>query len=439
MTCRTGLVCVSVVGDRTLGPARGVAQGFINGIDSSTNSAFVDQLHARSWLVASGDAASASARSAHATITSIISDAWGVATYVQGQGPEAPWLNLPAFSRFVQNLVRTSQATGQPVTYWEVQNEPDGYFGKVRATPAQALEEFRVGVQAVRSIDPHAKILGPALSAWNDHRGSPTLDLPTFLDYVVAHHLPLDAVAWHEVGARANPSDTTPDPASVGVHVARMRQLLAVRPALGHPAIMITEYGSNASHLIPGQAVGWIGALEDAAVDGANVACWHSPSLEGQRLEECHHGALDGLFIPGSGLPTAVYAVHRFYAAMTGVRLATSTTDTTVTGFATRDDTKRTMLVMVGRHQTCTPDVRVDCTEPTPPTPPPNSVDLHISVPYAVSAVSVTLQQVANHTGVDFGPVTIWSQTIPVGPGPVVVPIRDFADGDAYLVTLAAG
>jgi hypothetical protein len=372
----------------------------------------------------------------------LISASWYQATYDPKRGgAQPPWQDWGAYSQFVAATVQSAQAQGIHVDYWEVENEPDTFYDtNVTMTPAHALQEFDVAQAAIRSVNPAAKIVGPSLAAFNDQpQLSTTIDLATFLDYVVAHHIRLDAVSWHEVGLRANVLNNPPDPESVVLDVARMRQMIAARPALGHPAIFINEYSSVATRLIPGWNVAWIASVERSGADGANRACWHADDVYGHFVAECSEGGLDGLFVPGSGLPQPPYWVHRAYADMgSGQRLATASSDGNLTSIGTRDDTSHTVRILVGRHQSCTPAVQNDCNQSPSATPAPADTTLRVTLPasWAATSAIVSVQQIPDVSGVLAGPIPVVTQTVAVGSAPVQVALPGFADGDAYSVTI---
>lgn len=440
LACPLDSQCVEVHADQLRGPARFVAQGFNDGVETTDNSSALPALRPQWWVAIPGSTAYTEARNAGAVTTAALGDAWFNATYSPARGgPVAPWNDLAAYGQWVRSYVASQLANGVRPNYWEIYNEPDGRFAGATRTPAQALAEFAVAATAVRQVDPTAKIIGPSISAYND-RPSATLDLATFLRFASDHNIKLDAVAWHEVGARASPLYSTPDPQSVLVHVAQVRQMIKSLPKLGHPQIFINEYGSAAQHAIPGWTVGWIAALEQANVDEANRACWHSLNVYGQLKSECSEGALDGLIIGGSStLPQAVYSVHRAYAGMTGQRVVTSSTDgNNVSAFATRDDSAGTVKVLIGRHQSCTPAIRVDCHQPTGATPDPVNVTLQIDVPWAATPATLEVDRIANTTGVVLAPQPISLQLVNPGQGPIDLTIPGFADGDAYVVTLTS-
>jgi hypothetical protein len=437
--CPLRTVCVSVGGDQPIGLAHQVAEGFVHGVDASDNPSLVSNLHPRSWVLTANEGAVQSARSEGSAVTYMLTQVWDDTTAASNHGqPVAPWTVLGNYFRFIADHVRAVEAAHQRVDYWEIENEPDGYLApssKIRATPGQALAQFETGVAAIRSVDPHARIVGPSLGAYNDQPGSPTLDLVTFLNDMVAHHIRVDAISWHEVGARANLVNNPPDPVSAVVDVQRARALIAARPTLGHPAILISEYSSAADHLIPGWDVGWMASLEQAGVSAANRSCWHAPDVAGQMVAECAEGGLDGLFIPESGLPQAGYLVHEVYANMTGSRLAAGSTDANVSGFATEAGT--TIQVLVGRHQSCTPQVRVDCKQQASAVPGPVNVQIQMRVPWRRPSYTVQVERIPNVTGPVLAPTIVsWQGQGAVG-GVVPVAISGFADGDAYLVTLS--
>jgi hypothetical protein len=174
-------------------------------------------------------------------------------------------------------------------------------------------------------------------------------------------------------------------------------------------------------------------------VASANRACWHQPDVFLQPVAECKEGGLDGLLIPDSGIPQAVYSVHRAYADMTGNRVPTASTDPYVTAFATNDPAASTVQVLLGREQSCTPAVRSDCPEFSSPAPPPTDVQLRVNLPRSwPRAATVRVERIPNVTGPLPGPLPVAAVPVTLGPGWVSIPISAFADGDAYVVTVAA-
>jgi len=431
--CAAGMTCVRVDATDVLGPVDLVAQGLLFGVDDTTSQALVDALHPTSWRIAGAGQPFSVARSSGAAVTDILSDQW----YNSHPGPnvQPPWDNWPAYATWLQQTVKATMAAGQIPDYWEVQNEPDGWYQSIPPESTdQALYQYQLATGIIRSIVPNAKIEGPSLLGFFDTPGQPTIDMTTFLAFVNAHNLPLDALSWHEVIGAA--VDRNPD--IVVTHVAQARFLLSKYPRLAHIPIFVNEYSSNATHLIPGWAVGWMAALEQAGVAEASRACWHEPDVFGNSIAECNEGGLDGLLQPGSGLPQDLYWVHAAYGSMTGDRVATTSTDPNVSAYATYDPTTGTIAVLVGRHASCTAAVRVDCTEPASATPPPEPVVVQIRTPRGWVAASVETSQIANTPGPQAPPVAVPAGVLPASQ--LDIPLggsTGFVDGDAYGITVS--
>ncbi len=86
------------------------------------------------------------------------------------------------------------------VRYWEVWNEPD--LGHIwwRGTPQQYYSLYAAAAHAVKSADPQAWVGGPTIALVNQ----PSAYREGFLEFVRAHHLPLDFFSWHWYSVDAN-------------------------------------------------------------------------------------------------------------------------------------------------------------------------------------------------------------------------------------------
>jgi hypothetical protein len=132
--------------------------------------------------------------------------------------------------------------------------------------------------------------------------------------------------------------------------------------------------------------------------------------------------------------------VHRAYADMTGLRVATASNDGAVTGLAASDDGQRTLRVLVGRHQSCDPTVHNICGEPTSAVPAPADVTLRVTLPpkWNATTATVTATRIPDVNGILLAPVPTIAQSISFGPRGGQLTLPGVIDGDAYSLTISA-
>jgi hypothetical protein len=180
--------------------------------------------------------------------------------------------------------------------------------------------------------------------------------------YAALHKLKLDALSWHEFG---QPQDISP-------HVAIIRKHFQERPELGMPEIHINEYSGPAGHAVPGLAVHWLHALENASVDWSSRACWD---------KQCESG-LNGLFRADNQTPNPVYWVYRAYAEIASSRLGTQTNSGQVAAIAGLNKARKQLTVLIG----------------TDPLMQKNESPINIQVknyPYSTKKVNVVLKKIS--------------------------------------------
>ena len=287
-----------------------------------------------------------------------------------------PWTELARYQAWTANEVRTLEAVGRSrgftITYWEVQNEPfSGNYYSAGANPAvptaqggagETIADFEAqylaAYRGIKAADPHAKIVAPSLETWAagpaeaGAEAAGSIDMRTFLDFAVIHHAPPDAIAWHDNDTFPLPDQFAPSggpaqPGDLQTSVDQLRQLLAQRPSLGQPAILVNEYGSPTLSLVPGWDVGQLAAMDAAGVTEANRSCYGT----------CADGYLDGLLAGDGKTPLPGYWVYALYAKIAGRQLPVATTFTGVTGLATVAPSGQ-VTVLLGRHQGCAGDRR---------------------------------------------------------------------------------
>jgi hypothetical protein len=300
--------------------------------------------------------------------------------------------------------------------------------GGTGETIADFEAQYLAAYRGIKAADPHAKIVAPSLETWAagaaeaDTEAAGSIDMRAFLDFAVTHHVPPDAIAWHDNNTFPLPDQFAPSqgpalPSGLQASVAQLRQLLAERPSLGQPAILINEYGSPTLSLLPGWDVGQLAAMDDAGVTEANRSCYAT----------CDDGYLDGLLAGDGRTPLPGYWVYALYAKITGRQLPLATTFTGVTGIAVTAPAGP-VTVLLGRHQ--------GCSAPTAACRP-GTVPLLVRVPFrgrvtiAVAIIPGGLRPLA--FPVVEPPV---QRTVTQGEVSILTPVID--DGDAVAVTISA-
>jgi hypothetical protein len=431
------LACLTVDGRSVASSFARWADGFIAPWGSQSGTGVLTTLAPSQWRTnrsVLGSTPPASFRALQgAAITDVLSDDWQAAHSVGGYA-QTPWSEWSAYSQFVYDDVKQVEALGAQegfsVAYWEVQNEPfGGYYYSDSANPpasetvANFEEQFLVAYQAIKKADPSAQVIGPSLVSFEPAQG---IDMATFLAFCAANGIQLAAVSFHDNNYFPLPgwyaADGQPaQPGEVDAEVAQLRQMIASLPALGHPAILVNEYGDPYTSPLPGWAVGRIAALDAAGVAGANRSCWN----------DCDSSALDGLLTDNGSEALPAYWVYNFYASMRGSSVPVTSTYTDVTGLATVDTTG-TVRILVGRHQACTRAISPYC-----PTYPAQAATIDVEVPGGTSAqvtqAAIPMGSTASSPLDSLSPTT---SVLPVVDGQVTITTPALHDGDAVEITV---
>ena len=376
-----------------------------------------------------------------ASITDLLSDDW-VETHSLAGYAFTPWSDWSGYSQWVTADVQAVEALaakrGFTVSYWDIQNEPfaGGYYTPSASPPqtetvANVEEQFLLAYRAIKAADPNARVIGPSLIGWKAGAADNQvdgIDMRTFLDFCAANGIRFDAFSFHAnisypLEGWYEPDDSPAQPAQIQTDVAQLRSMIAERPSLGNPQILVNEYGSPDTSELPGWNVGWIAALDQAGVAGAGRSCWDGcgPSL-------------DGLLTADGSQPRPAFWVYSFYAHMTGATVPVTSSFTDVTGVASVAS-DGTISVLLGRHQNCTSAISLEC-----PSFAAEPVTVQIQVPGANSA-TVTLATIPMGT-TEASPLyqlTPSRFTVPVTNGVVSLSTPALRDGDAVEITVTPG
>lgn len=338
--------CLSVDARDRLGRERHVAQGFLHGLQlSRSGRREMQALNPRFWRIsADNQAETDQARKFTHNTTALLSDAWASATHNPQTGVNmSPWQDWSAYRSFVIDQVRTRIADHDLPEYWEVQNEPDittYYNPQSPPNAALVLQQFRVALRAIHHVLPHAKVIGPSLSAYTLVGDSERVGLADFINYATRNQLHFAAISWHEVNA-GNPSDAQRQLPELADRVQTVSTLLKASPVLRHARVFINEFDSAWISRQVGWDLAHVAALEQAGVAQANRACY----------EMCASGA-DSLLDPNDGTtPRMTYWGRLAYAHMHGQRIATTTSDRDTTAMASVR--RHRLWAIVTRHNEC--------------------------------------------------------------------------------------
>jgi hypothetical protein len=486
--CTPGTLCVDVDGTTNLGPAVRRAQGLLQGLTPGMDLAALDDLHLQNLRTSvdqdiapvGGTGFPTSmyelAKARGAGVTFVISDYWwrnhNNPVVWGGDGRQPPWLDgFMAYDAMVKELVQNSITSGKHVDWWDVLNEPQNDCGPTDPAAANDptkgrytdwcnkelyLEEYKHAHDAIRSVDPNAKIVGPSLgefdsepnpvailpTACTSYRASRFLDLSTFIDYAKSNNLRFDALSWHELGMEPCEQGFMSSPSVIDGHVARARQLLD-SAGMTSTQIHVNEYGPRPFALNPGWIAGIIAHLDSSNVAVANQSCWDVHNDGTPTYSSCYsgqdsngdEGAADGLFLRDGWTKRSTYWVHHRYGAMTGNRNAVALSDPQgMSAFATYDGTKH--KVLVARHVGCHVAIDSNCDLASNKTPAPTTGGVvRVRVSGTATSVPVTVDRIPD-VGALAAPIVDLSTTLPVVGGIVSVSLPAIADGDAYAISV---
>ena len=253
-----------------------------------------------------------------------------------------------AWERLISAMVKHYKARGSAIRYWEIANEPDiGEKGgcPYKFTPEGYARYYAHTAAAIRSVDPDAKVGGPALA-------NPDSDLlPELLRACQRDRLPLDFVSWHAY---------TNDPAAIRKTIEIKKTQLRPFESL-HPEFILDEWNMSLmnTEVDPRFQPAFVAETAWQMLDaGLDYSCYYHIRDYHVRLDQflpfmSHDGATemawwwnrkpqyDGLFDYQNHVrPT--YFTFLLLSRLTGLQLSVTTSNKNVHGFATWDpDLKR--------------------------------------------------------------------------------------------------
>jgi hypothetical protein len=105
--------------------------------------------------------------------------------------------NITLWSEMHRQLAKALIGTG---AVHELYNEPDLDWA-LNAPWTRYLDMYKAGAEGIRAADPAAQVIGPAMALYPTEDKDEHAKLNSFLTFVDAHKLPLDALSIHAYGA----------------------------------------------------------------------------------------------------------------------------------------------------------------------------------------------------------------------------------------------
>lgn len=352
------------------------------------------------------------------------------AWYKGGFPNASPWLDWAEYEAYIlYNMqVYDSYFPDYPVEYYDIWNEPDhSYFW--HGTYTQLVELFARTYYVIKSYKPDAKVVGPSISWFRPGHSGVEGIIDLLIDLDTIHGIRLDAISWHENGGVWY--DTRPD--GIPDRAAALRAEIAAHfPASYQPEFHVNEYMGGQVHLSPGWNVAYFYYLPKAGVDKAMRAGWNVYSLNPTDYwNDCWYG-LNGMLMKDGQTVQNAYWVNLTHALMEGeAELATTSNSKYTNIIATRNDSTRIITLLTGRHlQTSAEDVTVNV--------------LHYG--YCDTSVLVKCELIPHlaefydnpplASPLPGGPLLVKEEIKSVNWEVVSFTIDDFADGEAYIVTV---
>ncbi len=248
-----------------------------------------------------------------------------------------------AWEALISAMVSHYKSRGQSIAFWEVANEPDiGENGgcPYKFTPEGYVRYYEHTVAAIRKADPDAKVGGPALA----NPESPIL--PALLKACQSRNIPLDFVSWHIYNS---------DPLAIRATIDRKKELLKKFPSL-HPETILDEWNMSLSNPVtdprfqPAFIAETAWQMKDAGLDYScyyHIRDYHVDPAVFAKIMSARGTAgmtawwnrmaqYDGLFDFQNHVRPA-YFVFRLLSRLTGQRVALTSSDPQVHGFAAFD------------------------------------------------------------------------------------------------------
>lgn len=243
------------------------------------------------------------------------------------------------------NAVRMANERGLKVSHWEIGNEPDLYStvrGDKSWTPERYCDVFREQSAAIKAVDAHARVAGPAVS------GGVDVARPFLARFVELCGDKVDLLTWHIYptegdGTEENALATIQQ---VDSDVRYLRELWSdpKRNPLGHQRelkLAVTEYGlswrTDRPRFLADQPAALWAAEAALRLARHGVDAAHYFAYQGTGF----HGLLDN-----GGVPRPTYYAYQMLGGLRGHFVDVTSTNPRLWSHAVRDSKQLQVLLL---------------------------------------------------------------------------------------------
>ena len=218
----------------------------------------------------------------------------------------------------VTTMISAWKASGAGNLYaWEIYNEPDWTWDGNSIISFNEL--WKLTYNMIRSQDPGAKIMGPAIS-WYDATW-----MSNFLTYCKNNNCYPDIVCWHELQGAWNIQG------NINTYKALEAQLGMYRP------VSIDEYVASGEDGRPGKITDYISGFErNTEIETACLPFWS------------YCGTLGNILTSSNNQPNGAYWVMKWYGDMEGSMVWTAEPASMIDGFSSINTNRDKAYVIFG-------------------------------------------------------------------------------------------
>ncbi|NJK39451.1 MAG: beta-xylosidase [Oscillatoriales cyanobacterium RM1_1_9] len=251
-----------------------------------------------------------------------------------GYGTKNPW-PYEDYAKWEAHVRQLAQQQKGKNILWDIWNEPDIKDPFWKGSRDQLFETYKRAYQVLRQeLGPDVMIGGPSIAKYD--RGY----LKAFLDYCKKNNLEVNVLTWHEL----NDQKIT----AISSHIQEARREFQQNPdysSLKIQKLYVNEIVGPTAQYRPAENLGYLYYTEQGKADGACKACWEPV---GGGKNNCFNESLDGLVVPETSEPRAVWWLYQTYADGFKTRVQSAISTSRVVALASQSNSAQQPQVIFG-------------------------------------------------------------------------------------------